>query len=52
MHIARYALDECVHYGIIENDGTITRLEGSPLDGLKRSGAIDALAAARLLAQI
>ena len=52
MHIARYALDECVHYGIIENDTTIARLEGSPLDGLKRSGAIDALAAVRFLAPI
>lgn len=52
MHIARYALDECVHYGVIENETTIVRLEGSPLDGLKRSGAIDALAAVRLLSPI
>ena len=42
MHIARYAFDDCVHYGIVENETTIARLEGSPLDGLKRSGAIDA----------
>jgi 2-keto-4-pentenoate hydratase/2-oxohepta-3-ene-1,7-dioic acid hydratase in catechol pathway len=52
MHIARYALDDCVHYGIVENETTIARLEGSPLDGLKRSGAIDTLAAVRLLAPI
>ena len=52
MHIARYALDDHVHYGIIENETSIARLEGSPLDGLKHSGAIDALAAARLLAPL
>jgi 2-keto-4-pentenoate hydratase/2-oxohepta-3-ene-1,7-dioic acid hydratase in catechol pathway len=52
MHIARYALDDCVHYGIVENETTIARLEGSPLDGLKRSGAVDAPAAVRLLAPI
>ena len=52
MHIARYALDECVHYGIIENEGSIARLQSSPLDGLNRSGAIDAPSAVRLLAPI
>jgi 2-keto-4-pentenoate hydratase/2-oxohepta-3-ene-1,7-dioic acid hydratase in catechol pathway len=52
MHIARYALDDCVHYGIVQNDTTIVRLEGSPIAGMKRSGAIDALAAVRLLAPI
>ena len=52
MHIARYALDERVHYGIIENETTIVRLESSPLDGLKPGGAIDALAAVRLLEPI
>lgn len=52
MHIARYALDGCVHHGIIENETTIARLQGSPLEGLNRSGAIDALAAVRLLAPL
>jgi 2-keto-4-pentenoate hydratase/2-oxohepta-3-ene-1,7-dioic acid hydratase in catechol pathway len=52
MHIARYASHGCVHYGIIENETTLARLEGSPFDGLKRSGAIDALAAVRLLAPV
>lgn len=52
MHIARYTLDDSVHYGIVENETSIVRLEGSPLDGLKRSGAIDALAAVRLLTPI
>jgi 2-keto-4-pentenoate hydratase/2-oxohepta-3-ene-1,7-dioic acid hydratase in catechol pathway len=52
MHIARYALDECVHYGIIENEGSIARLQSSPLEGLKRSGALDAISAVRLLAPI
>jgi 2-keto-4-pentenoate hydratase/2-oxohepta-3-ene-1,7-dioic acid hydratase in catechol pathway len=52
MHIARYALDNCVHYGIVENATTIVRLEGSPFDGLKPGGAVDPLAAVRLLAPI
>ena len=52
MHIARYAFDECVHYGIIENEGSIARLQSSPLEGLKCSGAIDATSAVRLLAPI
>jgi len=52
MHIARYALDERIHYGIIENVGSIARLQSSPLEGLERSGAIDAPSAVRLLAPI
>ena len=52
MHIARYALDERVHYGIIENESAIARLQSSPFDGLKPSGAIDAPSAVRLLAPI
>ncbi len=53
MHIVRYALDGKTHYGILEADGTtITRLEGSPFNGLNKAGPIDDLNAARVLAPV
>jgi 2-keto-4-pentenoate hydratase/2-oxohepta-3-ene-1,7-dioic acid hydratase in catechol pathway len=53
MHIVRYALDGKTHYGILEANGTtITRLEGSPFNGLNKAGVTDNLKAARILAPI
>ncbi len=52
MHIVRYALDGRVHHGIVEDEGSIARLTGSPFDGLTRSGAIDAPGSVRLLAPV
>lgn len=52
LHIARYALDGRVHYGIVEDDASIARLETSPFDELRTSGVKDALAAVRILAPV
>jgi 2-keto-4-pentenoate hydratase/2-oxohepta-3-ene-1,7-dioic acid hydratase in catechol pathway len=52
MHICRYSLDGSVHHGIIENEATIARLQGSPFDGLTCSAERDAVSAVRLLAPV
>lgn len=52
IHIARYALDGRVHYGIVEDDATIARLEDSPFNELRTSGVKDALDSARILAPV
>ncbi|WP_224741777.1 fumarylacetoacetate hydrolase family protein [Bradyrhizobium sp. 26S5] len=51
MHIVRYALDGRAHYGILDGN-QITRLEGSPFDGLDKAGPTDSLADARILAPV
>ena len=52
MHIVRYALDGRAHYGIVEDDGMIAQLEGSPFDGLTKAGQTDKLDAARVLSPV
>lgn len=48
--IARYAMGETVHYGIVSEDG-YRRLPGTPFDGLEPSGIVDP-SDARLLAPV
>jgi 2-keto-4-pentenoate hydratase/2-oxohepta-3-ene-1,7-dioic acid hydratase in catechol pathway len=49
--IARYALDDAVHYGISDGDA-LRRLQGTPFEGLRESGHVDALPRVRLLAPV
>ncbi|ROZ66044.1 fumarylacetoacetate hydrolase family protein [Ramlibacter sp. WS9] len=50
-HIARYALQGRIHYGIVEGD-RLRRLAAPPFEGLVETGDIDPLAQAKLLAPI
>lgn len=52
MHIIRYALQQQVYYGIVEDGGSIARLEGGPFESLRRSGERDALDAVRILTPV
>ena len=52
MHIVRYALEGSVHYGLIEKEGEIVRLEGSPFDGQARTAAIDPLESVSVLTPV
>ncbi|WP_201839875.1 fumarylacetoacetate hydrolase family protein [Microvirga zambiensis] len=52
MHIVRYALNGDIHYGIIEEGGTIARLRHPPFESLERSGDTDPLQSARILAPV
>ena len=49
--IARYALDDATHFGILDG-GVLKRLAGQPFDGLSESGHRDPLSAVKLLAPI
>src|SRR5436309_2953714 len=49
--IARYALNDAVHYGIADGH-SLRRLLGTPFDGLRESGDVDPLEQARLLAPV
>ena len=49
--LARYALDDAVHYGLIDGE-VLKRLAGPPFDGLTESGHRDPLHRARLLAPL
>jgi 2-keto-4-pentenoate hydratase/2-oxohepta-3-ene-1,7-dioic acid hydratase in catechol pathway len=49
--VARYALDDAIHYGVIEGD-VLERLDGSPFDGIRASGHRDPLKRTKLLAPI
>jgi 2-keto-4-pentenoate hydratase/2-oxohepta-3-ene-1,7-dioic acid hydratase in catechol pathway len=51
-HIVRYALNGRVHYGIIEGESTIARLEDAPFEELRASGVKDELGSVRILAPI
>jgi 2-keto-4-pentenoate hydratase/2-oxohepta-3-ene-1,7-dioic acid hydratase in catechol pathway len=47
-HIARYAADGAVHFGL-HRDGTFARLSAAPWEGGRETGARDPLSSARLL---
>jgi len=49
--IARYALDDTVHYGIVEGS-VLRRLMGQPFDGICESGDRDPISRAKLLAPV
>jgi 2-keto-4-pentenoate hydratase/2-oxohepta-3-ene-1,7-dioic acid hydratase in catechol pathway len=49
--IARYALDDTAHYGIVEGS-ILRRLASQPFDGINESGHRDAMARVRLLAPV
>src|SRR5271157_1571756 len=51
MKIARYALANTEHYGILEGD-TVVRLSGDPFSTIERAGIIDQLSSVRLLCPI
>jgi 2-keto-4-pentenoate hydratase/2-oxohepta-3-ene-1,7-dioic acid hydratase in catechol pathway len=51
MHIARYLYQGEVRWAVVEPDG-LHRLAGAPYAGIERTGAVDALHAARLLCPI
>lgn len=50
-HVARYALRDQIHYGILAGD-QLRRLTGSPFDGLIESGESDPLSGVTLLAPV
>ncbi|GAB7550178.1 fumarylacetoacetate hydrolase family protein [Cupriavidus sp. 8B] len=52
MKIIRYLTGGRAHYGIVEQDGRIDRLAGSPLQDLQRSGEVDAVDAVQILTPI
>ncbi len=49
--LARYALHDDIHYGIVEGD-VLKRLVGLPFDGLDESGHRDPMAEVKLLAPV
>jgi len=49
--LAHYALNEAVHYGVVEGDALL-RLSGDPFVSLEKSGERDPLANVRLLAPL
>ena len=49
--IARYALDDAVHYGVVEGD-VLKRFVGQPFDGLQESGHRDPMSQVKLLAPV
>ena len=49
--IARYAVGDAVHHGILDGDG-YRRLPGAPFDGLEPTGTVDPAEAVRLLAPV
>lgn len=52
MHIARYQVEDDIHYGILSDDGQLQRLKGDPFSGHDLDGAVDQLNAVRLLAPV
>lgn len=52
MKLLRYQEDGHIHYGILEDDGTIRQLAGSPFDSLKTNGATAKLSRVKILAPI
>jgi 2-keto-4-pentenoate hydratase/2-oxohepta-3-ene-1,7-dioic acid hydratase in catechol pathway len=50
-HVARYALRDRIHYGVVEGD-RLHRLATPPFDGLIKTGDIDPLPEATLLAPV
>ncbi|HSV48591.1 MAG TPA: fumarylacetoacetate hydrolase family protein [Ramlibacter sp.] len=50
-HIARYALNDRIHYGILAGD-RLRRLTGLPFDGLHETGDSDPVSEATLLAPV
>jgi 2-keto-4-pentenoate hydratase/2-oxohepta-3-ene-1,7-dioic acid hydratase in catechol pathway len=52
MKIARYTVDNDEKYGILEADGRLRRLAGTPYDALTPDGAEDRLDEVRLLAPV
>jgi len=50
-HIARYALRDRVHYGVVDGD-KLRRLAAAPFESLAETGVIDPLTQAKLLAPI
>ena len=52
MKIVRYSADDIINFGILEEDGTIGELVGSPFDTLNPSGAVTHLSNVQLLAPV
>jgi len=52
MHVIRYALGGSIHYGLLQSEGTIVRLAGSPFEAIRPSGERDLLDDVRLLAPV
>ncbi|MDE0299362.1 MAG: fumarylacetoacetate hydrolase family protein [Candidatus Poribacteria bacterium] len=52
MKIVRYRADEIINFGIMEEDGTIRELAGSPFESLNPSGTIRRLNEVQLLAPV
>lgn len=50
--IIRYALQQQVYYGVVEEDGRVARLAAGPFEGLNRCGVMDALDAVRILTPV
>ena len=52
MKVLRYSADGVTNYGILEEDGTVRQLTGSPFDNLDTSGTVTHLDRVRVLAPI
>ena len=52
MKIVRYRADGIINFGIMEEDGTIRELVGSPFDSLNPSGSVTQLSDVHLLAPV
>lgn len=52
MKVARYAVGETTTWGVLDEDGDYTRLEGSPLESVIHSGQRDRAGDVRLLAPL
>jgi 2-keto-4-pentenoate hydratase/2-oxohepta-3-ene-1,7-dioic acid hydratase in catechol pathway len=52
MKILRYSADGDTHYGILEDDGTIRQLAGSPFDSLDATDTVTHLDQVRVLAPV
>jgi 2-keto-4-pentenoate hydratase/2-oxohepta-3-ene-1,7-dioic acid hydratase in catechol pathway len=52
MKILRYQEGGAIHYGILEEDGVVRQLVGSPFDSLQTSGATTRLDRVRILAPV
>jgi 2-keto-4-pentenoate hydratase/2-oxohepta-3-ene-1,7-dioic acid hydratase in catechol pathway len=52
MKIVRYEIDEEIHYGVLEDDGTLRRLKGEPFERQEITTVNDAIASVRVLTPV
>jgi 2-keto-4-pentenoate hydratase/2-oxohepta-3-ene-1,7-dioic acid hydratase in catechol pathway len=52
MKIIRYLQSDRVYYGVLGNDGAIERIDGSPFDGIHRTGERDDITSVKILSPV